>query len=78
VLQLGPLNLDEREGIYKRQDCFQALLLYCVVLILRRDVMYDEMTRRTPLRQAANIVEDGELIVAVNIDTDFIGGGWMG
>lgn len=48
------------------------------MLILRRDVMYDEMTRRTPLRQAANVVEDGELIMAVNIDTDFIGGGWMG
>jgi hypothetical protein len=40
--------------------------------------MYDEMTRRTPLRQAANVVEDGELIMAVNIDTDFIGGGWDG
>ena len=40
--------------------------------------MYDEMTRRTPLRQAANVAEDGELIRAVNIDTDFIGGGWMG
>lgn len=40
--------------------------------------MYDEMTRRTPLRQAANVVEVGELIMAVNIDTDFIGGGWGG